>query len=262
MRGEWRRILLELADHRLHVVVAVRRRAGERLVERRAEAVDVGGRAELPGAQRLGCRIRRRAEELARDRQRRVGRARDAKVGELPGAGLRAQDVRRLDVAVDDVGGVGRGERARDLDADLADRLDGERPRLDAIAQRAVRGELDDEKRRSFVLAGVVDGKDVRMHDGADRARLAHEPLAHAELASRRQDLDRDVATEHVVVRAVHGAHAALAELAGRTEAPERRQLVRARDCPCRRGGVRQRTVRHVLGVLRHVPNHDRALCR
>ncbi len=65
-------------------VAAVRRLAGERGVQRRAEAVDVAGRREHTGAERLGRGVRRRAEELAGHRQLRARHVRDAEVGQLP----------------------------------------------------------------------------------------------------------------------------------------------------------------------------------
>jgi hypothetical protein len=57
-----------------------------------------------------------------------------------------------------------------------------------------------------------MDHDDVRMPDPRDRARLEQEPLARLLAVGARDDLQRDLAIEQRVVRAIHGAHAAVAE--------------------------------------------------
>ena len=64
------------------------------------------------------------------------------------------------------------------------------------------------------VLAEVVNGEDVRMRQRGDRLGLALEARERGRIGGqvRRQDLDRDLAIERRVARAVDLAHAARAE--------------------------------------------------
>ncbi len=66
-----------------------------------------------------------------------------------------------------------------------------------------------------LALAEVEDGDGVRRREQAVRARLAHEArlgrLVDGAVAA--EDLDRDLATHRVLLRAVDGAHRARAEL-------------------------------------------------
>ena len=79
---------------------------------------------------------------------------------------------------------------------------------------------LHHEVRRVAFDARVEDGDDVRVRQGSDRARLAEEPLADPVIVDM-QRLDRDGAAEHLVVRAIDGAHRARTDLGGHLEPPE-----------------------------------------
>src|SRR5690606_30801407 len=83
---------------RVAVGGAERRLAGQPGVEGGGQRVDVGGRADRAALERLRRGEGGSAEELAGDGQLGVGGVRDAEIGQLPGARLRLQDVRRLHV--------------------------------------------------------------------------------------------------------------------------------------------------------------------
>src|SRR5205085_10275226 len=89
--------------------------------------------------------------------------------------------------------------------------------------------EIHDEELQAAGVEHAVDGRDVRMTEAANRACFAAEPLDHARVAGqrRRHDLDRDLPIEVDVVGEVHGAHAAVAELANDLEFAQRRALQR-----------------------------------
>ena len=105
-------------DRRL---AAERGPAGQHLVQHHADAVDVGRRAHAVTARLLGRHVPRRPDDRRRERiAAAVREPRDAEVPHLDRAMAGDQDVRRLDVAVDDPVGVGVGERPAELLGDIA----------------------------------------------------------------------------------------------------------------------------------------------
>ncbi len=119
------------------------------------------------------------------------------------------QDVSRLDVAVDESARVCRVERSGSLlgDPDRTSRLQW------AIAKQLLQvGAVDEphgQVELAVDLAGVVDGDDVRMLERCREPRLAQEALAERAVRGelRREQLQRDVAVEREIVRAVDDAH-------------------------------------------------------
>ena len=196
-----------------------RRPAGQQLVQRRAEAVDIGAaidRADV-AARLLRRHVRGRAEQRARAGQAAVGGrlAGEAEVGDdrPPAAVVGALDehVGRLDVAVDDAEAVGLVQRDREVAGDRGLVLD--RHRRGGLRQRRAVDELEREVRAAGDLADLVDPT----HVGVIDARLGARLLGEAERGGRidaADQLERDPAAEPAVARPVHHAHAALAELA------------------------------------------------
>ena len=148
--------------------------------------------------------------------------ARDAEVQHLDEVRLAVardeEDVLGLEIAVDDAGGVRGGQRAADLDRDLAGPV-----RVEAALVRQHVGEIDPVEVLHDEVGAAVVGRaevhhvdDVGMADARGGARLAPEPLDQLLLRRvvRVQDLDRDDLADLDVLGGVHGPHAALADLA------------------------------------------------
>ena len=115
---------------------------------------------------------------------------------------------------MDDAGVVRRRERIGDLRGEI-DRLFDRHPALgDDLRQRAAFDQLHDHVRQVVMAAHVVDRDDARMIEGRGGPRLAIEPGRGIGVAieSRRDELDRDLASKTGIARAIHVAHAAATE--------------------------------------------------
>lgn len=162
-------------------------------------AVDVHGgglRAALGGLRRD---VRGRADEfLGAGQARRVGEAGDAEVGEQRvhlAAALLQQDVRRLQVAVDDAVGVARGQRVGDLRGEQcgADGAEGA-VLAEVVVQVGALDEVHDERQEITLDDEIADPDDVRVGQAQQHRPLAQEP--HHDVGIAREflleDLDRD----------------------------------------------------------------------
>ncbi len=198
------RRLGRLADDLVQDVEVVRRREGRlarrELVEDRAEREHVAARVELFASALLGRHVGELALERALLRLRALVRPlRDAEVRNLDGAVVRHEDVRRRDVAVDDVERLAAGAalfvrvvqagRRRGDDPDgvrqrkwrrlprraVGGRVGDLRLRLHELAQVRAEHVLHREERRLAVRADVVDLGDVRVRERRREARLVEE---------------------------------------------------------------------------------------
>ena len=101
-----------------------------------------------------------------------------AEVEHLDQAALGAHQVRALDVAVDDAAAVRFIERVGDLEADLDDLADRQRPLRDARRQQLAFDVLHDDEVGAGVLADVVGDGDVRRAQHRGGARLVQQARA------------------------------------------------------------------------------------
>ena len=126
----------------------------------------------------------------------------------------RDHDVRGLDVAVDDAARVAVVERVGDLDPDVHDLAEVQRLVPDQPQQVRALRDGHDEEERALVPPEVVDRHDRRVVHLGDELGLALEALLDLGRQVRRGDeLDRDLAVQERVARAVDDAHAAASEL-------------------------------------------------
>ncbi|MEZ4472852.1 MAG: hypothetical protein R3F60_19110 [bacterium] len=150
----------------------------------------------------------------------------DAEVEQLHGPlvrrSLQDEDVVGLDVAVDDLGGVGGGHGLQQAGHD-PQRLEKTRvfltnPVAEADAAQALHGDVEGAV---GVAAGVVDGGDAGVADGARHLHLAQEALDPALIAGRvaEEPLDRDLLLRDHMAGRPHLAHAAGAEALFQTPA-------------------------------------------
>ena len=157
--------------------------AGEEFVEQRAEGVHVGGRRDGLAADLLGRGVLRRHRAKAGPREPRpvvFEQARDAEVEELhlrPGLAVDDEDVRRLEVAVDDEAGVGVRYRVADPLEEGEARLDAERPRVAVRRDRLALDDLHREVRPAVVgEAAVEEPGDAGVREAGEDLPLLLEP--------------------------------------------------------------------------------------
>jgi hypothetical protein len=197
--------------HGNEVLALERNVARQQLEEHDAERVDVGGGVHRPAARLLGRDVVARPEHGPGLRHALdVERSRDAEVGHLRLAVAVQQHVLRLDVAVNEPGRVREGESATDLRRHLERLPNGQRAAaLDHLLQVLAGDVLEDDELAVVVLAAVDDGNDARVRELRHGARLAAEALDRLLVGEVRrvQDLQRDVALEQGIVRAVDARH-------------------------------------------------------
>ena len=115
-----RLLVLDPLDQPQAIRRVVGRAEGQELVEGQAQGVEVGPGVPL-APEPLGGHVAERAEDVAAGGQAVVVGLGQAEVGDPDDALGVQQQVRRLDVAVDDPPGVGVGQPLRRLSADLGD---------------------------------------------------------------------------------------------------------------------------------------------
>ena len=218
---------------RIAVIVSAARVPAERplarqhLVEDRPEREEVAPLVRRPASHLLGRHVAHRPEHhaglrAAGDRPG-IGLApvapvqlqlRETEVQDLDPPVLRQKDVLGLQVPVHDPLLVRRGQSLRDLHR-VVDRLArGDRARAQAAAQRLAFEQLRHDVRRAVVRPEFVDRRDVRVVQDARRPRLRLEALQAIRILRerRRQHLDRHLAPEPRVARAVDLSHPAGAD--------------------------------------------------
>ena len=225
-----------------------RKAPGEHLVEDRADAPDVGLGSIGPATEPLGSHVGRGPEQRPVDGELLLEGGRTGDLGDSEIEDFRRlltarraveEDVRRLDVAVDDPrvvsGGKGEAHRLEDLGAALR----GEAALLlELCVQRDALEQLHDEERDAArVDAEIEHLNGVRVLDPAGRSTLPAEPFERLRIGvgARAQDLDRHGTIELLVMRPEHDAEAAASD-------PRLEPVPPSEDAPraglCRRMGL------------------------
>jgi hypothetical protein len=101
---------------------------------------------------------------------------REAEVEELGVAARADKNVCRLDVAVDDIRGMGGVQCVGDLDPQLQHRIKSEWTVGESVLQRRALQILHGDERSSVLFADVVDRANVRVVERRRRLRFAREP--------------------------------------------------------------------------------------
>ena len=170
-----RRALEARAHHRVRVLALEWRLAGERVVERAAQRIDVCAEVDLLAAALLGRDVVGRAPDLVRVALHR----REAEVHQLGRAVLGVEHVLGLHVAVHESLLGSKGERIHELlaDAHHANRIEAAGIRLHVLVERPAGHQLHRDVRHALLLSEGVYLGDVRMVEPRGRLRLALEAL-------------------------------------------------------------------------------------
>ncbi len=210
------RLLLHVRPEGLRLRLAPEgRRAGKELVEHAGERVLVGATVDLAATDLLRSEVVERSREVpGGGRATRTELRGQAEVGQVAVVGRVDENVRGLDVTVDETAGVRRVERVRDLAHEPESALGRKRPRQEERSEIGAVDEAGREVDLAVDLAGGVDGDDARVVDRGREPRLAQEALPERRVAGelRRNQLQCDGPVESELGRSVHHAHPAAAE--------------------------------------------------
>jgi hypothetical protein len=128
------------------------------------------------------------------------------------------QEIRRLDVAVDEAAGMGRGERIRDLERELQDPVERRalalRPEVERIAGDVLERQKREHGAVALRLVDFVDHGDIRVRERRGGARLGQQARAQERgvFPALAQDLERHRPFEPRVLGQEHLSHRAFAE--------------------------------------------------
>ncbi len=225
----------DLISDRNGVLAVVRRAPGKELVGHDPQRKQVGTAVDRFPRDLLGRHEHRRAEVADVLGQMRAGDARDPEIRELRHPVLGEEDIRGLDVPVDDSAGVGDVEGRPHLTDDLENPLARERLLLDQPVEARTRNELHDqvELAGDVVLPDVEDSYDVRVIEAASGLGLAKEALLNDPVLLRRQSaryvqqLDGDGPVDERVLGPVDDAHGAPTQGVADDVAPDPPLLLR-----------------------------------
>src|SRR5678815_365117 len=162
----------------------------------------------------MGARAERAGGGAARNLSRRLRKLRETEVENLRAVLVADEDVRRLDVAMDDALGMGGVERIGQLDGNVEQVCDFQRSPVDPIAKALALERLHHDVRSAFVVADVEDGADARMTQRARGSSLDAESLEclMARCRLRRKELESDLPAQPFVFGEIHHSHSARTE--------------------------------------------------
>ena len=218
MLRRWWLLVQDIVEDQRGGRTCKRFRASRQLVQNCAEREDVAARVDHFAARLLRRHVRDRADcrvargQAARDSRGIVGdELREPEIEDLQVSELRHEEIRRLQIAMDDARFVRRGESVGEFDREIEKSFVVE---AEAVAQRVALEELHYEEWLAVDFVDLVDRADVRMIERRRRAGLALQTLDRRRIMQRlRNHLDRHHPPEPCVFGFVDHAHAALAEL-------------------------------------------------
>ena len=203
------------------IVGAVERHlARQHLEEHRRQGEEIGAGVERLAAHLLRRHVVRRPDDGAGLGE--AGRAVGAEAaGDRPGqaeveqlhAVRRQEQVRRLQVAMDEPARVQRVEGVEDLQRDGGGVGRRQRPARHARAERLAGEQLHRHDQPVVGLLDLVELADVGMRDAGRGPGFTPQPLARRVVGLAANRLQRDSAVEPLVAGRVHDAHAAFADL-------------------------------------------------
>ena len=149
---------------------------------------------------------------------RRIDRQTDLRQSKVQNLGVTTlcdEDVRRLDVAVDDAFGMRGIEGIGNLDGERENQFRFQRTPSDAMLQRHAVEILHDDEVLTFALVNLEDHADVGVVQCRCRLGFALEAAESVRIFSNfiRQELERDKATKFDILGLVYHTHPATAEL-------------------------------------------------
>ena len=182
-----------------------RRRSRRHLVENRAERKQIAARIQFPGSHLFrghvnhcpygdaragqvvfhGRRRLRRQLRIACRLTHRLQHLRQAEIQNLRMSALGDEDIRRLDVAVDDPRRVSCVKRVCDLNSQSQQLIGRKRPAIDPLAKRLPLEILHGDERSPFMLPNFIYCADARMIQCRRHSRFTSEAFQCQRLASR-----------------------------------------------------------------------------
>jgi hypothetical protein len=198
----------------------------QHFVKQHAQRKQIAPRIERLPFDLLGRHVRHGADHPALIRDRSHGRGAEggdvvapsetgqAEVENLDPAVVGHHHVARLEIAMRDLFLVRRAQGIGERQRNLQEVRHRHPARQDQVVQRAPIHQLHCQEAHAVGFLGGVDGDDVRVIEGGDGAGFAIEAFETAGDAGdfRRQHLQRDVASQPQVARAIHLAHPAGAQ--------------------------------------------------
>ena len=196
------------------------------LVEHAAECPDVRTSIHREPSRLLRAHVSGRAKNQSRLRDRRHTRVRltagdqripcETEIEDLGDAVRRELDVGGFEIAMDDAALVRRVERVDELTCDRDRLVDREFPlRPHPRVERLPLDQLHHDGGEPRPLLQAVDGRNIRVVERRQNPRFALEPCEPVLIRREQpwQNLDRDLAMQLGIARAVDLAHAACAQL-------------------------------------------------
>ena len=144
-------------------------------------------------------------------------------------------------------------ERVGHLFRDRQRLVDGDRTLRDAVGERRTFDQFHHQRGRGARSLQAIDGRDVRMIQRGEDFRLTLKPRQPTDVSgnSRRQNLDRDLALQVGVRRAIHLPHPAHANLGNDFIRAEAGAGAERHQCPGIPARLYGRCVRHGSQELR-----------